>query len=181
MMSQINEDMQSKATRPFSRGELMQIKETLEQKGSLTDRLLFSLMLTGMRPSEYLPFKSQDLVLGVEKTVKFRAVSLPKQDVDLAVEILNLRNRSKNDYIFPSGSASNSPMKPEELRKKLVSWLKAANVSHGGRSPHVVRRSVIIAKAEAAMQVSKRFNPAMGTISRNMTHHYAINKRPPQN
>ncbi|POM10630.1 hypothetical protein CUU62_23410 [Pseudomonas sp. WP001] len=102
MMSQTKEDMQSKATRPFSRGELMQIKETLEQKGSLTDRLLFSLMLTGMRPSEYLPFKSQDLVLGVEKTVKFRAVSLPKQDVDLAVQILNLRNSSKNDYIFPA-------------------------------------------------------------------------------
>lgn len=31
----------------------MQIKETLEQKDSLTDWLLFSLMLTGMRPSEY--------------------------------------------------------------------------------------------------------------------------------
>ena len=72
-------------------------------------------------------------------------------------------------------------MKPEELRKKLVSWLKAANVSHGGRSPHVVRCSVIIAKAEAAMQASKCFDPAIGTISRNITHHYAINKRQPQN
>jgi integrase len=60
-MSQTKENMRSKAIKPFSRSVLIKIKETLEQTGSPTDRLLFSLMLTGMRPSEYLPMKIEEL------------------------------------------------------------------------------------------------------------------------
>lgn len=179
-MNQTEENMHSITIKPFSRSELMQIKETLEQTGSVTDRLLFSLMLTGMRPSEYLSIRSQDLMLGTEKTFHFRGVSLPKAHVDSALEMLSLRSTSKNDYIFHSGSASNSPMKHKELCNKLVTWLKAANVSHGERSPHAVRRSVIIANSEAAMKVSKRFKPGIGMMSLNTIPHYTLKKRPPQ-
>lgn len=181
MMSQKKEDMKRKTIKPFNRSELIKIKATLERTGSITDRLLFSLMLTGMRPSEYLPIRSQDLILGLEKTFNFRGLSMPKADVDSALEMLSLRNTSRNYYIFPSRSTSNSPMKYKELCNKLVSWLNAANVSHDERSPHTVRCSVIIANSEAVVKLPKRFKLSTGMTSLNTIQNFIPKKHPHQN
>ncbi len=106
---------------------------------------------------------------------------MPKADVDSALEMLSLRNTSRNYYIFPSRSTSNSPMKYKELCNKLVSWLNAANVSHDERSPHTVRCSVIIANSEAVVKLPKRFKLSTGMTSLNTIQNFIPKKDPHQN
>jgi integrase len=172
--------MKNPSIRAFSIDELKRIKETLDQNGSPADRLLYSLMLTGMRASQCRSMKAQDLAIQADHSINVKNVILPNVNAKPTLRLLSSKRAQGDNYVLPSDFASNSAMTPAQFFSKFSSWLRAANVCQAGRSPHAVRLSVIAASMEAMSQPSTHNNSVTGKTSPDMIQHYSPGKRPPK-
>lgn len=172
--------MKKPSIRPFSMDELRRIKETLDQNGSPADRLLYSLMLTGMRASQCRSIKAQDLVIQADHSINVKGVTLPNVNAQSTLRLLSSKRAQGDNYVFPCDSALNSAMTPAQFSSKFSSWLRTANVCQAGRSPHAVRLSVIAASMEAMRQPSMHNNRVIGETNLGMIQHYSPGKRLPK-
>ncbi|VVQ15179.1 hypothetical protein PS914_05699 [Pseudomonas fluorescens] len=142
------------ANRKFLSGrELDTIAEVVCRKGTLRDRVLCSVLTSGIRQYELLNLKVENVsytnhmvMLDLPSTrlhTNQQRRLLNKTDGLLASTYIKQSGFSYGDYLFPSSKATGHPMTPTELNKILRSWLLEAQIDSKGVSTHSMRLSVI--------------------------------------
>lgn len=170
--------------RYLSEHELDAIAEVVHRKAILRDRVLCSVLLSGIRQSELLQLRVEnlnythhnvmlDLPSTKSRTIRKRRF-LTKTDGLLVRQYIKKSALSGRDYLFPSGKTAAYPMTSFELNKILRSWLLEAQIDPTGVSVHAMRISVI-ARFIRAIAESKQSTVAnlTGHISPEMLRYYA--------
>lgn len=142
------------ARKCLSGRELDAIAEVVCRKGTLRDRVLCSVLFSGIRQFELLHLKVKNvsytdhMVMLDLPSTKLRTNQqrrlLTKTDGLLAATYIKESGLSYEDYLFPSSKATGHPMTPIELNKILRSWLLEAQIDPKGVSTHAMRVSVIV-------------------------------------
>lgn len=141
-------------TRNYLSGhELDAIAEVVCRKGTLRDRVLCSVLTSGIRQYELLNLKVENVgytnhmvMLDLPSTrlhTNQQRRLLIKTDGLLASTYIKQSGVSYGDYLFPSSKANGHPMTPTELNKILRSWLLEAQIDSKGVSTHSMRLSVM--------------------------------------
>ncbi|WP_448144340.1 tyrosine-type recombinase/integrase [Pseudomonas silesiensis] len=175
----------------LSEHELDAIAELVHRKAILRDRVLCSVLLSGIRQSELLQLRVEhvnhthekvilDLPLIKSRTIGKRRI-LTTTDGLLVRRYIEKSALSHGDYLFPSGKTAAYPMTSFELNRILRSWLLEAQIDPTGVSVHALRLSVI-ARFIRAIAESKQSTVAnlTGHISSEMLRYYGslLNLKP---
>lgn len=137
----------------LSAHELDAIAEVVHRGATLRDRVLCSVLLSGIRQSELLRIKVENLnytnhmvMLDLPST-KLRTIwkrrILTTTDGLLVRRYIKKSALSGGDYLFPSDKTAAYPMTSFELNRILRSWLLEAQIDPTGVSVHAMRISVI--------------------------------------
>lgn len=146
-MSVRKESTQKDFLKPFSRDQFSQIIEVVASRESPVNQLLLAVLLTGMRASQCLPIKVEDFEINDDGCATVNGVSVPFMDTLSTLEIVKRKRLSTDGYLFISSADSSAPMSMSELQTKFSEWLKNANISAEGATPHLLRHSVLSAYA----------------------------------
>lgn len=142
------------ASRKYLSGlELDAIAKVVHRKAILRDQVLCSVLLSGIRQSELLRIKVENLnytnhmVMLDLPTIKVRTYRqrrvLTATEELLVATYVKESGLSDGDYLFPSRKTTSHPMNSHELNKILRSWLLEAQIDPTGVSTQTIRRSVI--------------------------------------
>lgn len=138
----------------LSGSELHAIEEVVRRKGILRDRVLCSVLLSGIRQAELfqIKVKNADYIHHVV-TLEVPTTKLDTHrqqrifnsaDASLVSRYVEESGLSDGDYLFPSGKVAGHPMTSFELKKILRSWLLDAKIDPTGVSIHTIRHSAIL-------------------------------------
>lgn len=130
------------------------IAEVVHRKAILRDRVLFSVLLSGIRQSELLRLRVENVSYTNHKVMldlpstnadanQQRSILTPI-DAGLVHRYIEKNALSQGDYLFPSSKNATYPMTTFELNKILRSWLLEAQIDPTGVSVHAMRLSVIV-------------------------------------
>ncbi|MFJ3368006.1 tyrosine-type recombinase/integrase [Pseudomonas sp. NPDC086251] len=175
----------------LSEYELDAIEEAVHRKGILRDRVLCSVLLSGIRQSELHQLRVEnvnhthdkvmlDLPFTKSRTIWKRRILITTDGL-LVRRYIEKSALSHGDYLFPSGKTAAYPMTSFELNRILRSWLLEAQIDPTGMSVHALRLSVI-ARFIRAIAESKQSTVAnlTGHISPEMLRYYGslLNLKP---
>ncbi|UXL37052.1 site-specific integrase [Pseudomonas fragi] len=175
----------------LSEHELNAIAEVVHRKAILRDRVLFSVLLSGIRQTELLQLRVENVIYTNHKVMldfpsakadanRQRSLLTPI-DAGLIHRYIEKSALSNGDYLFPSSKNATNPMTAYELNKILRSWLLEAQIDPTGLSVHAMRLSVIVRFIRAITE-SARANETslLGHIPPEMSRYYhsSRNKKP---
>ncbi|WP_448110830.1 tyrosine-type recombinase/integrase [Pseudomonas lini] len=175
----------------LSEHELDAIAEVVHRKAILRDRVLCSVLLSGIRQTELLQLRIENVSYTNHKVMldlpatkadanRQRSVLTPV-DAGLVHSYIEKNALSHGDYLFPSSKNATYPMTTFELNKILRSWLLEAQIDPTGVSVHAMRLSVI-ARFIRAITESTQVTVAnlVGHIPPEMSRYYhsSRNKKP---
>ncbi|MBV4547046.1 tyrosine-type recombinase/integrase [Pseudomonas triticicola] len=134
--------------------ELDAIAEVVHRKAILRDQILCSVLLSGIRQSELLRLRVENLSYTNHKVMldlpstradsnQHRSISTPI-DAGLVHRYIERNALSQGDYLFPSSKNASYPMTTFELNKILRSWLLEAQIDPTDVSVNAMRLSVIV-------------------------------------
>jgi hypothetical protein len=137
----------------LSEHELDALAEVVHRKAILRDRVLCSVLLSGIRQFELHQLRVEnvnhthdkvmlDLPFTKSRTIWKRRI-LTTTDGLLVRQYIEKSALSHGDYLFPSGKTAAYPMTSFELNRILRSWLLEAQIDPTGVSVHALRLSVI--------------------------------------
>ncbi|MCL5230669.1 tyrosine-type recombinase/integrase [Pseudomonas nunensis] len=175
----------------LSEHELDAIAEVVHRKAIIRDRVLFSVLLSGIRQSELHQLRVENVIHTHDKVMLdlpfTKSRTIWKRRILITTDGLLVRRYieksalSHGDYLFPSGKTSAYPMTSFELNRILRSWLLEAQIDPTGMSVHALRLSVI-ARFIRAIAESKQSTVAnlTGHISPEMLRYYGslLNLKP---
>ncbi|WP_348970943.1 tyrosine-type recombinase/integrase [Pseudomonas atacamensis] len=171
--------------------ELDAIAEVVHRKAILRDRVLCSVLLSGIRQSELLRLRVENVsytnykvMLDLPSTKadgnRQRSILTPI-DAGLVHRYIEKNALSPGDYLFPSSKNAAYPMTSFELNRIMRSWLLEAQIDPTGLSFASLRLSVI-ARFIRAVAESKQSTVAnlTGHISPVMLRYYgsSLNLKP---
>lgn len=143
-----------KSKKYLSGNELHAIEEVVRRKAILRDRVLCSVLLSGIRQAELFQIKVKNvdyihhvvtLEVPTTKSNTYRQQRIfTSADASLVSSYVEESGLSEGDYLFPSGKVAGHPMTSFELKKILRSWLLDAKIDPTGVSIHTIRHSVIL-------------------------------------
>ena len=175
----------------LSEHELNAIAEVVHRKAIFRDRVLFSVLLSGIRQTELLQLRVENVIYTNRKVMldlpstkadanSQRSVLTPI-DAGLVHGYIEKKALSHGHYLFPSSKNATYPMTIFELNKVFRSWLLEAQIDSTGLSVRAMRLSVIV-RLMRAITESARSNEAnlLGHIPPEMSRYYhsSRNKKP---
>lgn len=134
----------------LSLNELTALEEAVHCCGSLGDKCLRAMLMTGIRAKTIRSIKVEDLS-NREKMDELRAGSLTlggsayfyMRSLKIFCEYLQTHHLASEDYLFRSAVDASKPLSTHELEDAFRRWLHDAQIKQNQLTPHCIRHSLM--------------------------------------